>query len=177
MVGTLQSVATRVARRQKFVLLDLRNSPLTIYGRLCLEEYLLRHDPFRGDGKGRNWTIIGNSGVGTGWRDDVGCDNGGAGCVVLGLGGKIPLLVKPTCPLPLLRRFSGGGTVVVDPSNTLYASFIGRPGLVREEGPRGVMNWSGECLEMALLLLLPSSLSSLLPPHLQNLPNRSTKSV
>jgi hypothetical protein len=149
MVGTLKSVATMVGRH-KFTLLDLRKSPLTIYGRLCLEEFLLRHDPFKGSGKGRNWAIIGNSGVGTGWREGVGggsIGGGGmdSGCVVLGLGGKIPLLVKPTCPLPLLRRFSGGGTVVVDPSNTLYASFIGRPGVVEEEGPRGVMDWSGEC--------------------------------
>jgi len=94
-----------------------------------------------------NLAIVGNSSVGIDWKS-----NGGTyspvhnANVVLGLGGKIPLLVKPTCPLPLLRRFTGGGTVVVDPMNTLYTTFIGRPGLVKEEGPRGVMDWSARAI-------------------------------
>jgi lipoate-protein ligase A len=48
--------------------------------------------------------------------------------VVVGIGGKVPELVDVGRAagrgVPVLRRFTGGGTVVVDQS-TLFASIIG----------------------------------------------------
>jgi lipoate-protein ligase A len=84
-------------------LLVLEN--VAIYEQLQIEEALLRADM-------RNFCIF---------------NTGSPPAVVLGISGKIEELVNSStmerAPLPMIRRFSGGGTVVIDQSSC-FISFI-----------------------------------------------------
>lgn len=84
-------------------LIHLKNVP--IFEQLRLEEALLRLDQ-------RNFCLI---------------NEGSPPAIVMGISGKLPELVDlakiDASPIPVLRRFSGGGTVVVD-HQTLFISFI-----------------------------------------------------
>lgn len=86
-----------------FNLLHLKNYP--ILQQLQIEEALLRADT-------GNWMIL---------------NEGSPPAIVMGISGKPCELVDQkkmdAAPLPLIKRFSGGGTVVVD-ENTLFATFI-----------------------------------------------------
>jgi lipoate-protein ligase A len=68
---------------------------------LCLEEHLLHHDQ-------KNFLLI---------------NYGTPPAVVLGKSNRVEDLVFAECQIPLIRRFSGGGTVVVDES-TIFISWI-----------------------------------------------------
>jgi lipoate---protein ligase len=76
-----------------------------IYEQLLLEEKLLRTDE-------RNWCII---------------NEGSPVSIVMGISGKKDELVDckraAAAQIPLIKRFSGGGTVIVD-ENTLFVTFI-----------------------------------------------------
>lgn len=76
-----------------------------ILKQLRLEEALLRTDT-------RNWCLI---------------NTGSPPAIVMGISGKPELLINSVRqtknPLPVIRRFSGGGTVVVD-QETLFVTFI-----------------------------------------------------
>lgn len=76
-----------------------------IYTQLQLEEALLRADS-------RNWCLI---------------NRGTPPAIVMGISGKPELLINPermaANPVPLIRRFSGGGTVIVD-ENTFFITWI-----------------------------------------------------
>lgn len=74
---------------------------IPILQQLRLEEALLRADH-------RNWCLI---------------NHGSPPAIVMGISGKRELLVHPESRLPIIRRFSGGGTVVVD-ENTLFVTWI-----------------------------------------------------
>lgn len=106
-------------------LVHLSNYP--ILRQLQLEEALLRADR-------RNWCIL---------------NSGSDPTVVLGVSGKVEQLLDAERlarePLPVIRRFSGGGTVVVD-ANTLFATFIvERSQLSHVDGyPEAIMRWSEE---------------------------------
>ncbi len=86
-----------------FYLLHLKNYP--IYQQLQLEEALLRCD-------NRNFCIL---------------NEGASPAIVMGISGQVKQLVDPQKqaqqPLPIIQRFSGGGTVVVD-EDTLFVSLI-----------------------------------------------------
>lgn len=77
----------------------------SIYDQLRLEEQLLR-------GSTDNFVII---------------NEGSPPAIVMGLSGKaremVNLELHQKNPIPIIRRYSGGGTVVVD-ENTLFVSFI-----------------------------------------------------
>lgn len=84
-------------------LLQFDNLP--ILSQLQIEEALLRADS-------RNWCLI---------------NRGTPPAIVMGISGKPELLVDPAKmmqdPVPLIRRFSGGGTVYVD-GNTHFITWI-----------------------------------------------------
>jgi lipoate-protein ligase A len=84
-------------------LLHLTHYP--IYDQLLLEEALLRMDV-------RNWCII---------------NEGSLQSIVMGISGKKEELIDCNRAardgIPLIKRFSGGGTVIVD-ENTLFITFI-----------------------------------------------------
>jgi lipoate-protein ligase A len=61
--------------------------------------------------------------------------------IVLGISQKPKLVVENTT-MPLIRRFSGGGTVVVD-ENTLFVTFIGNSDeLSIPHNPQGIAKWT-----------------------------------
>lgn len=78
---------------------------LSILDQLQLEEALLRADD-------RNWCLMN---IGT------------PPAIVMGISGKPEVMVDQDrlkqCPVPLIRRFSGGGTVFVD-ANTFFVTWI-----------------------------------------------------
>ncbi len=108
---------------------------------LRVEEALFRHSTC-------NWVIL-NDGV---VKESI----------VLGISGKPHELVfeKEAVQLrvPLVKRFTGGGTVVVD-KNTQFVSFIFNEGTVHglELFPRKIMEWSGGFYGKAMEALFPSS--------------------
>lgn len=83
-------------------LIHLKNTP--IYDQLLLEEALLRT---RED----NWCLI---------------NEGSPRSIIMGISGKHEELVHPSAfkdNIPIIKRYSGGGTVIVD-EDTLFVSFI-----------------------------------------------------
>lgn len=86
-----------------FKLIQLDNVP--IFQQLQLEEALLRTDD-------SNWCII---------------NKGTPPAIVMGISGKKEKLINQKIlqrkPIPVIRRFSGGGTVIVD-EHTLFITFI-----------------------------------------------------
>src|ERR1700722_19149884 len=83
----------------------LHLSQYPIYDQLLLEEALLRSDA-------RNWCLI-NEGTPT--------------AIVMGISGKKEELIDTARAqedrIPVIKRFSGGGTVIVD-ENTFFVTFI-----------------------------------------------------
>jgi lipoate---protein ligase len=81
----------------------LQNWP--IFHQLQLEEALLRADE-------RNWCII---------------SEGTSPAIVMGISGKAEIFIDleflRNYPIPVIQRFSGGGTVIVD-ENTFFVTFI-----------------------------------------------------
>lgn len=147
--------------------LDLRGTGLSAAERLAIEELLLRHDPL-----GRCWGIIGMHEPTQNkildfalppydWNtqrklatsqlvDEYGHHTGGVNqscTIILGIGGKPEKLINIDAArndgVLVLRRFSGGGTVVVDHSS-LWTTFIGRNSMLPhvKPFPREIMQWS-----------------------------------
>jgi len=105
----------------------------SIYEQLQLEEGLLRADS-------RNFFILSEGSL----RPSV----------VMGISGKPELLVdqknRQRQSLDLIRRFSGGGTVVVD-ENTLFVTFIANKDILLDHNfsPEGIMRWAESMLKPA----------------------------
>ncbi len=96
-------------------LLHLKNFP--ILEQLQIEESLLRCNE-------DEWCII---------------NEGSPPAIVMGISGKPEALVHTDInTLPIIKRYSGGGTVVVD-ENTLFVSFICKAVL---HCPKKIMEWS-----------------------------------
>lgn len=96
----------------------------SIYDQLHLEEALLRtHD--------ENWCIV---------------SRGTPPAIVMGISGKAHELIHfehtKKLGIPVIRRFSGGGTVIVD-EETLFVTFICKSALHQETVfPEKIMRWS-----------------------------------
>jgi lipoate-protein ligase A len=111
-----------VAEKKTFNLLDLGTMP--ILQQLKLEERLLR-------GGTGNWCLL-----------NRGSDN----AIIMGISGKPEKLVNLPYlrdnPVPLIKRFSGGGTVLID-HETLFVTLIGETSLLSEPCyPKVLMKWS-----------------------------------
>lgn len=96
----------------------------TIQQQLEIEEALLRNDE-------RNWCII---------------QDGVPPSIVLGISGKPENLVDlerhENNPIPLIKRYSGGGTVIVD-QNTAFVSFICQGDELKVKNcPDRIFEWS-----------------------------------
>lgn len=105
-----------------FHLLHLQGYP--ILEQLRLEEALLRADT-------RNWCLI---------------NEGSCPAIVMGISGKQEELIDLTKAqhdnIPIIKRFSGGGTVIVD-ENTLFVTFICQKELHPfAPYPEPIMKWS-----------------------------------
>lgn len=111
-------------------LVKLRASP--ILNQLQWEEALLRADE-------NNWCVI---------------NRGSPPAIVMGISGKIEKLINQNeirkNPIPIIRRFSGGGTVVID-ENTLFITLICRSdALSLPLFPRQIMQWTADALYQPL---------------------------
>lgn len=107
----------------------LQLTNMSIHEQLLLEEYLMKQTP-------DNWVIL---------------NDGSQPAIVMGISGKAHELIDTEkliiTPLAVLRRFSGGGTVVVD-ENTLFTSFIfQKNALPFAPFPEPIMRWSGSFYE------------------------------
>lgn len=95
--------AARDYKKQSIHFVSLKN--VSIFEQLQLEEALLRADT-------RNWCLVNTS-----------CPK----AIVLGISGKPEKLVDLELfrknPVPLIKRFSGGGTVCIDPQ-TIFVTWI-----------------------------------------------------
>ena len=60
--------------------------------------------------------------------------------IVLGISSKEEEHINKTCPLPIIRRFSGGGVVVVD-KNTIFSSFIFSKKFLNFNFPEEIFKW------------------------------------
>lgn len=99
---------------------------IPILQQLQWEEALLRADQ-------RNWCLI---------------NKGSPPAIVMGISGNVQQLICPNkltqAPLSLIRRFSGGGTVVVD-EDTLFVTFICQSNaLPIQPYPSPLMQWTAE---------------------------------
>lgn len=104
--------------------LHLLQLNLPIFEQLQLEEALLRADE-------RNWCLL---------------NTGSPPAIVMGISGQLEKLVNQDClhaqPIPVIRRFSGGGTVVID-ENTEFATFIfNTTHLPVSPFPEPIMRWT-----------------------------------
>ena len=151
------SKLTSVSKSIKLSWLDLRGSGLSVVERLCLEEALLRHDH-----EERSWAIVGTheplrhrylkSHSTTLPLYVTRADEPNNSCViVMGIGGK-PLELLNTEQVKqdgvvVLKRFSGGGTVVLDHSS-IWTTFIGRTKDFThvDPYPRSIMKWSADAV-------------------------------
>jgi lipoate-protein ligase A len=101
---------------------------LPIFERLCVEEALF----YKTDS---NWFVHSEG------------PPASAPCIVLGISGKperlCDLILVARDSIPLVRRFSGGGTVIVD-ENTIFASLIMNRDDLPDVNPypREIMDWS-----------------------------------
>ncbi|MDB6081317.1 MAG: putative lipoate-protein ligase [Chlamydiia bacterium] len=106
----------------KLNFLELKNTP--IFEQLAIEEALLRADD-------NNWCII---------------NRGSTPAIVMGISGCADELINKErlakIPLPVIRRFSGGGTVVID-EETLFVTFIfQKEDVDLGQCPRKIMQWT-----------------------------------
>lgn len=146
------TVAAAAKQAIKLSWLDLRGSRLSVIERLCLEEALLRHDK-----QNRSWAIMGSHDplvhryinprlplyVQASEDPNLTC------IVVMGIGGKPQSLLNLDLiqqdGVVVTKRFSGGGTVVLD-SSSIWTTFIGRtehfPHV--EPYPKSIMQWSAD---------------------------------
>lgn len=111
-------------------LLELKNT--TILKQLQIEEALLRSCD-------QNYCLI---------------NTGASPSIVMGISGKPEELIHTDIVaksnIPVIRRYSGGGTVIVD-QNTIFVSFIFKQDLLNLPlYPEPIMRWSGQFYKDAL---------------------------
>ena len=142
--------AFQAARRARPLarLLRLRNVP--ILEALRLEEALFRVDK-------RSWIITNEWDSGGGVSSLTGQERpaSAATAIVLGISGKAPELVHlektRDAGIPLCRRFTGGGTVIVD-TNTIFVTFLSAAGALPEvvPYPDPILQWTSQVYRDAL---------------------------
>jgi lipoate-protein ligase A len=125
----LSTAAAAAAQKSKLHWLDLRSASLSVLERLLLEECLLKSDD-----RTRNWMVIGHHHASPHRYLSFSLasshnHNNDKPCIVMGIGGKPELLLELNKvrrdEIAVIKRFTGGGTVVVD-SDCLWTSIIGR---------------------------------------------------
>lgn len=106
---------------------------LSIFSQLQLEEALVRTDDHL-------WCLV---------------NEGSPPAIVLGISGQLDEVDHERAAsqhIPLIRRFSGGGTVVVD-EGTLFVTFLGPKSSLRIPCfPEPIMRWTGSFYAQALKL-------------------------
>ena len=75
-------------------------------------------------------------------------NHGAPAAIVMGLAGSMSDVVCPT-PIPVIRRFSGGGTVVVDEDTVFFSLILDGKAIPCQNNPVDVMAWVGALLAPA----------------------------
>jgi lipoate-protein ligase A len=118
----------------------VRLTSIPIFQQLQWEEALLRADV-------RNWCIL---------------NQGSLPAIVMGISGQVHQLIQQEkfeqAPLPLIRRYSGGGTVVVDENTLLVTLICQTDALSIPPFPRPIMQWTAEEIYGPLFSNLPFQL-------------------
>ena len=129
-----------MAMASRLLWLRLRNTP--ILQQLRLEEALFRADK-------RSWFVTNEWDVAPGLKPKA------AEAIVLGISGKVAEMVEAEraahAQVPVIKRFTGGGTIVCD-ADTLFASFIVGEGMLPQVQPYPdpILQWTGEVYSDAL---------------------------
>lgn len=109
---------------------------LYLKGIPILEQLQLEEALFRADSQ--NWCLI-NSGV--------------PPSIVMGISQKVNEVVDEkkhqAQPIPLIRRFSGGGTVVVDPKTVFISLILNHKAVLGPIYPKNILHWSAELYQPA----------------------------
>ena len=144
-----RSSSSSSSGKSKLYWLNLQGCGLSALERLCLEEALLRHDPLE-----RSWMMVGchDPTYSTRLKYDSNDNNYDNNCViVLGIGGKVDQLLHvdqvQQDDIFTIRRFSGGGTVLLDHSS-LWTTIIGRNNDMTqvEPYPRNIMEYTAHSI-------------------------------
>lgn len=102
-----------------------------IFDQLKLEEALLRTDS-------HNWCLI---------------NRGSPPAIVMGISQNLEHVVDLNAhqenPIPLIRRYSGGGTVVVEPSTVFLTLILNHDAIDGEPFPKEVLKWTEGLLKPA----------------------------
>ena len=98
----------------------VRLEGVSIFRQLEIEEALLR----AGSG---NWCVM---------------NYGSEPAIVMGMSGKIDE-IRTEASIPVFRRFSGGGTVVVDENTVFFSLIMNEKDLLCQANPVDVMAWTG----------------------------------
>ena len=106
----------------------LKLSGCSIFKQLQIEEALLRADD-------RNWCIT---------------NSGSAPAIVLGISCKPEEWVVGNPKIPVIKRFSGGGTVVVDEETQFITVICNEEDAGIKSFPQQVLNWNGALFEPLL---------------------------
>lgn len=114
-------------RDRRPVLHILHLEPLPIFDQLAVEEALFRADT-------ENWCLI---------------NHGTPPAIVMGMSGRAEEAVEEGCQIPIIRRFSGGGTVVVDEGTVFFTLILNHADLPCAPTPADVMSWTGRLLAPA----------------------------
>lgn len=111
-------------QKEELLILNLKNYP--ILDQLRLEEALLRADD-------RNWCII---------------NEGSVPAIVMGISGKIHEHIDrdfhSKSPVPIIKRFSGGGTVFIDHNTCFITMICNQSALKVPCFPRPIMEWNAD---------------------------------
>jgi len=104
-------------------LVKLQNVP--IFRQLQYEEALIRADD-------RNWCLL---------------NSGSTDAIVMGISGKPEELInQDLLSVPVIRRFSGGGTVYIDHSTCFLTLICNRRDIGIPPFPKQILNWKGSLL-------------------------------
>jgi lipoate-protein ligase A len=114
-----------VALKPALTIVSLQSVP--IFQQLEIEEALLR----AGSG---NWCLF---------------NHGTSPAIVMGLSGKVEETVEEDVEIPVIRRFSGGGTVVVDEDTVFLTLIVDGNDLRCPKNPVDVLAWAGRLLAPA----------------------------
>lgn len=110
----------------------LRLNRYPIFQQLQLEEALLRADE-------QNWCIL---------------NEGSPDSIVMGISGKKDELIDQSrfnaAPIPVIRRFSGGGTVVVDEDTVFVSLIMNHKDADNTSCPQSIMKWNAGLYESFL---------------------------
>jgi lipoate-protein ligase A len=134
-----EKVKGKMSARRSIRLLRLNQVP--IFYQLKIEEALFRIDT------SSNWCVL---------------NRGSSPAIVMGISGKINELVDTEAArrrnIPVIRRFTGGGTVIIDPGTVLVSLICNKDAVPEQPAfPRELMRWSENFYQPVFANLLSSS--------------------